>query len=105
MGAYAVNVQPFDLVLLLVLGLLGFVMRRFGLPVLPLIVGVILGPRIERQLRTALQLSGGDVSALWASRSPWVIYVVIAVVLLWPLLVRCAAAATGTPPRAWQRTH
>ena len=48
------NLQPFDLALLLVFGLLGFMMRRFGLPVLPLIIGVILGPRIERQLRTAL---------------------------------------------------
>ena len=38
MGAYAVNSQTFDLFLLLGLGLIGFAMRRFGLPVLPLIV-------------------------------------------------------------------
>ena len=37
LGAYAVNLQAFDLGILLVLGLLGFAMRRFGLPVLPLI--------------------------------------------------------------------
>ena len=47
MGAYAVNGSAFDLILLLALGLIGFGMRRFGLPVLPLIVGVILGPRVE----------------------------------------------------------
>ena len=34
-------------------------MRRFGLPVLPLIIGVILGPRVELQGRRALQLSRG----------------------------------------------
>ena len=55
MGAYAVQGQPFDLYLLLVLGLLGFAMRRFGLPVLPLIVGAILGPLFERHLRRSLQ--------------------------------------------------
>ena len=44
LGAFAVNVQPLDLALLLVFGLLGLMMRRFGLPVLPLIIGVILGP-------------------------------------------------------------
>jgi hypothetical protein len=44
MGAHAVNGSSFDLILPLVLGLIGFGMRRFGLPVLPLIVGVILGP-------------------------------------------------------------
>src|SRR4029079_18560661 len=64
MGAYAVKGQPFDLFLLLGLGLLGFAMRRFGLPVLPLIVGAILGPLFERHLRRSLQTTGGDVSGL-----------------------------------------
>ena len=62
MGAYAVQGQPFDLYLLLALGFLGFAMRRFGLPVLPLIVGAILGPLFERHLRRSLQTTGGDVS-------------------------------------------
>ena len=70
MGAYAVQGQPFDLYLLLALGLLGFAMRRFGLPVLPLIVGAILGPLFERHLRRSLQTTGGDVSGLSAARSP-----------------------------------
>lgn len=86
MGAYAVNGQAFDLFLLLALGLLGFGMRRFGLPVLPLIVGVILGPLAERQGRMALQLSGGDLSGLLGGPVSFVIYAIIAVVVLWPLL-------------------
>ena len=64
------NGQPFDLFLLLVLGLLGFAMRRFGLPVLPLIIGVILGPLAEQQLRRALQITDGDVAGC-SSRSRW----------------------------------
>jgi putative tricarboxylic transport membrane protein len=99
MGAYAVNGSAFDLVLLLFLGLLGFAMRRFGIPVLPLIVGVILGPRMEEQGRRAMQLSSGDpkgliggvdvatgqfvVSALAVS-----VYVIILLVLFWPLLFK-----------------
>ena len=97
MGAYAVNAQPFDLILLLVLGLIGFGMRRFGLPVLPLIVGVILGPRVELQGRRALQLSSGDLKGLFGSVDvatgqfvvsaiAIVVYVAIVIVLLWPLL-------------------
>ena len=97
MGAYAVNGSPFDLVLLLGLGLLGFGMRRFGIPVLPLIVGLILGPRIELQGRRALQLSAGDTKGLFGGvnnatgqfqLSPLVItvYVIIAVILLWPAI-------------------
>ena len=61
LGAYAVNLQAVRPGLLLVLGLLGFMMRRFGLPVLPLILGVILGPRIEEELRKSLQLSDGQL--------------------------------------------
>ena len=44
-GAYSVNASTIDLVILLVIGLLGFAMRRYGLPVVPAIIGVILGPR------------------------------------------------------------
>ncbi|MFJ8689688.1 tripartite tricarboxylate transporter permease [Micromonospora wenchangensis] len=88
MGAYAVNAQPFDLFLLLALGLLGFGMRRFGLPILPLIVGGILGPRAELQGRRALQLSGGELHGLIGGWVSWLIYAAILVVLLWPLIGR-----------------
>ncbi len=59
LGAYSVNFQAFDLGAAARLGLLGLAMRRFGLPVLPLIIGVILGPRLEEQLtRGARHLAG-----------------------------------------------
>ena len=95
MGAYAVNSQPFDLFLLLALGLLGFAMRRFGLPVLPLIVGVILGPLAEKQARRSLQLSGGDPSGLIGGPVAWVCYAIIAVVLLWPLVAKVIRSRRG----------
>src|SRR5919198_202589 len=88
LGALAVNVQALDLALLLVFGLLGLMMRRFGLPVLPLIIGVILGPRIERQLRQALQLGGGDWSNLFTEPVAIVVYVLMAILLLTPLVLR-----------------
>ena len=88
MGAYAVNAQPFDLFLLLALGLVGFALRRFGLPVLPLIIGVILGPLAEKHGRRSLQLSGGDLSGLIGGPVAWVCYAIIAGVILWPLIGR-----------------
>jgi putative tricarboxylic transport membrane protein len=99
MGAYAVNGSSFDLILLLVFGLIGFGMRRFGLPILPLIVAVILGPRVELQGRRALQLSSGDVRGLFGSVDvatgeyrlsalAIVVYVIIVIVLLWPLIFK-----------------
>ncbi|QNE13382.1 tripartite tricarboxylate transporter permease [Pseudarthrobacter sp. NBSH8] len=88
LGAYSVNLQAFDLILLLVLGVLGFMMRRFGLPVLPLILGVILGPRIEGQLRKSLQLSAGDPAGLLSEPIAVGIYVILAIILAFPLLLK-----------------
>jgi putative tricarboxylic transport membrane protein len=63
-------------------------MRRYGLPVLPLVLGVILGPRLEKQLRTSLQLSDGHLSGLFSEPVAVVVYVIVAGVLLWPLVNR-----------------
>lgn len=87
-GAYAVSGSPVDLVVLLVIGAIGFLMRRFGLPVLPAIIGVILGPDAELQLRRALQISDGDVTTLVSTPLSVVVYVIIAVLFVLPLVLR-----------------
>jgi putative tricarboxylic transport membrane protein len=108
-GAYAVNAQVIDLIILLVIGLLGFMMRRYGLPVVPAIIGVILGPRAELQLRRALQISDGEISGLFNTPLSLAIYAAILLIILWPLVSRyllrrgrgpAAAAAGGTGPGA-----
>ncbi len=81
LGAYAASTSPFDLGLLLVLGVLGFAMRRFAIPVLPLIIGVILGPRLEEQLSEALDISRGDYSTLWGEPAAIICYLVMALIV------------------------
>ena len=88
LGAYSVNFQWFDLMLLLVFGLLGLGMRRFGIPVLPLIIGVILGPRLELYLGRALQIDQGDWSALVGEPVAVIVYIVIVLLLVTPLVAR-----------------
>jgi putative tricarboxylic transport membrane protein len=88
LGAYAVNQQGFDLFLLLLFGLVGFGIRRFGLPVLPLILGVILGPLLETKMREALDLSNGAVSGLFNELLAVVVYALILVVLVAPVAAR-----------------
>ncbi|WP_410658897.1 tripartite tricarboxylate transporter permease [Amycolatopsis sp. lyj-112] len=87
-GAYAVNADIFDLLVMFVIGLLGFAMRRYGLPVLPAIIGVILGPAAEQQMRRALQLSDGDLGGLVNTPFSIVVYVIILVLLFFPLIKR-----------------
>jgi putative tricarboxylic transport membrane protein len=62
LGAYSLHQSAVDLATLLVFGLLGFVMRRFGFPVAPAVIGLILGPLAETQFRRALSISQGDPS-------------------------------------------
>lgn len=78
LGALAVNLQWFDLALLLFFGLIGLGMRRFGVPVLPLIIGVILGPLVEERLRKTLLLSSGDWSGLVSEPAAIIVYIIIA---------------------------
>jgi putative tricarboxylic transport membrane protein len=96
-GAYAVSGDVIDLIMLLVIGLIGFMMRRFGLPVLPAVIGVILGPSAERQLRLALQLSDGELNGLVNTTMSVVVYAVIVVILLWPLIGKLVRRRS-TPP-------
>ena len=104
LGAYAANANTFDLFLLLILGALGFMMRRYGLPMLPAIIGVILGPYAEEELRKALQISNGDVSGLLDPMSI-VVYAIVGLILLFPLVRRFlprrategVVATTGKP--------
>jgi putative tricarboxylic transport membrane protein len=87
-GAYAVNADVLDLLVMFVIGVLGFAMRRYGLPVLPAIIGVILGPAAEQQMRRALQLSDGDLSGLVNTPFSIIVYLIVTVILLWPLIMR-----------------
>lgn len=97
LGAYSVNFQAFDLGLLLAFGMLGFAMRRFAIPVLPLIIGVILGPKLEEQLTTALAISQGDVSTLWSEPVAVAVYAVIAGLLAAMLVAGLRRSRAGGP--------
>jgi putative tricarboxylic transport membrane protein len=59
-GVYGMRQSAFDLYLMLGLGLVGVVMRRFDFPTAPVIVGLILGPLAEAQMRNALSIGQGN---------------------------------------------
>ena len=61
-GAYGMRNSWFDLLLLWLFGILGYGMRRWDIPVAPVLIGMILGPRADTELRRALQISQSDFS-------------------------------------------
>lgn len=88
LGAYAINTSVFDVQVAIVIGLVGFLFRRFGMPITPLILGLILGPNLELQFRRALQISAGDYSTLIASPLSKILYAVLFLALFTPVITR-----------------
>lgn len=81
LGAFAVNFATTDVMILLGIGVLGYFLRRFGYPIAPLVVGLILGPMGEAQLRRALQLSQGDLGALVTRPFSAICYIALIVIV------------------------
>ena len=80
-GAYSVNRSLFDLGLLYVIGLVGYVMRRHDVPVAPAIIAVILGPMAEQQFRRALAAAGGSAT-IFVTRPISAVLLTVAVMLV-----------------------
>lgn len=59
-GAYAARNDPYDVLMMLGLGVLGFGMRRFGIPEAPLVITFLIAPLLEENLRRALLINRGD---------------------------------------------
>nr|WP_284041264.1 tripartite tricarboxylate transporter permease [Halomonas olivaria] len=81
-GAYAVNSSTFDLLILVMGGGLGYVMRRTGFPVAPLIIGLLLGPGFESALRQSLVFSNGSLTIFWSRPGSLILLILLALVIV-----------------------
>ncbi len=88
LGAVRANPSSFELGMLLLFGLMGYGMRVFGYPIAPVVVGLILGPLAEQQLRRALAISQGDIGALFHSWIAIILWVAALTALLLPACPR-----------------
>ncbi len=80
-GAYTLNNDAFDVVLVVIFGLLGYICSKFGCPPAPLMMGFILGPMMEENLRRAMRISRGDPTVFF-SRPLSLIMLICAAALL-----------------------
>ncbi len=83
-GAYGMRQSTFDLYLLLAIGVLGVVMRRFDFPTAPVVVGMILGPLAEAQMRNAVAIGEGSWSIFWQRPMSLALIVIVLAVLVIP---------------------
>jgi putative tricarboxylic transport membrane protein len=88
LGTIGANPSLIELGMLLAFGLLGYGLRVFGFPIAPVVVGLILGPMAEQQLRRALAISQGDAMVLFTSPISATLLAIAAVALVAPLVLR-----------------
>jgi len=80
-GAFAVNLNYMDIVIMFGAGLLAYFMKRYGFPVVPLILGLVLGGIIENNFRKSLVFSDGS-PLIFVSKPFCVIFLALAVIML-----------------------
>jgi len=85
LAAYADNNNIFDVWVMVGAGAAGYAMRGLGLSPAPLVLGLVLGPLLERSLLQALTIGRGDVRELWASGPAAVMLIAAALALVAPL--------------------
>lgn len=88
LAVYAINASVVHLAMLGCVALLALVMRHFGVPAAPALIGVVLGPIAESELRRALAASAGDVSILFDSGISLGLYSLVVIAALVPLTAR-----------------
>jgi putative tricarboxylic transport membrane protein len=88
LGVYSASNSLIDVLVMYLIGVVGFFMRRYDVPVAPMILGVILGPLLEEQFRTALQVSQGDLSVFVTRPISLVILLAAVAALLIPFVPR-----------------
>jgi len=86
-GAYSINNNPWDIWVVAVLGLVGYVFRLVGLPPAPLILGYVLGPLLEEYLRRALLLSRGNFMTFIERPVSGTMLVVTFLLFIWAIYV------------------
>lgn len=86
-GSYAIHRNIMDIIIMLIFGVIGYLMRRFDLNTAAVVLALILGPIGEKGLRNALRASQGDIGVLFGSVVCWVLIIMCIVGVFSPILM------------------
>ncbi len=104
-GAYATRRSVFDIHILVIFGIVGFLIRKIGVAPAPLILGFILGPIVESNLRRGLITTDGSIAAFFARPVSAFLLLLTLVLLFSPGLIRLARAGFAEVQRRRTRGH
>ncbi|VFR45208.1 Tricarboxylate transport membrane protein TctA [plant metagenome] len=87
-GVYSINYAMTDVLLALIAGVLGYIMLKLEYSAVPLVLGVVLGPMLENNIRRTLILSEGGLGVFFARPISLAFFIMAAVVIVFPLVSR-----------------
>ena len=85
-GAYTVHNNIFDVMLMLVFGVLGYLLKKCDYPLAPLVLAIVLGDKAEESFRQSLLASQGSLGVFWANGLVSTIMVLGLIALFWPII-------------------
>jgi putative tricarboxylic transport membrane protein len=85
-GAYSLSNSLFDIGTLVVFGILGYIFRKADFPLAPAALTLILGPLLEKNMRLALELSGGDFAVFVTQPISATLLALAGLIIAWPAL-------------------
>jgi putative tricarboxylic transport membrane protein len=84
-GAYSVSNSSFDVLVMILFGVIGYLLRKLDFPLAPVVLTLILGPLMERSLRTALDMSQGSLGIFWESPIAVVLLTLAVLIIIAPI--------------------
>lgn len=91
-GVFLLNNSMFDVGLMVFFGVFGYFLRKFGFPLAPLVLAVILGPILEENLRQSLMISDNQINIFFTKPISLVLLLVSFVIIFLPLIRRIIAS-------------
>ena len=87
-GAYTVHSSMFDVVMMMVFGVVGYLFKKLKYPMAPLVLALVLGDMAEASFRQSMLLSQGSLSIFWSNSLVGSIFGLAMLMLAWPLLAK-----------------
>jgi putative tricarboxylic transport membrane protein len=94
-GAYTVHSSMFDVVMMMVFGVVGYLFKKLKYPMAPLVLALVLGDMAEASFRQSMLMSQGSLSIFWSNGLVGGIFGLAILMLVWPLISGMVSALRG----------
>jgi TctA family transporter len=99
-GAYTVHNSAFDVILMMVFGIVGYAMKKTGYPLAPMVLAIVLGDKAEEAFRQSLLASGGNLGVFFSNGLVATIMVLGLIALFWGVIANAWSRLRGVPKTA-----